>query len=320
MKKTNIIIVSLVFVAALAGNAFCAKVQDNIKELKTGVLASFADEDLKAINEVLTEKEQGQVDPSFERIILKLAKVKRAFPNSAGSISAILEDIRDIMSRIEFGGTGEFMSQNLITPVEKLSSDLAKLKNQDIIAFNATRGVIDTKYNVKGKSYSISDFYDEADRFLPGMVQIRDIGGLVYSMKANALDDVSNRLSELKKEYPAAQKDIAFVTDNVTYMVLGLDKVLTYKSVFDAQNFENTLENLESILSSLKESNPHVYDIVYSIINREYNTKTKGSYSISTIVFKVNEIFKDAGLPSTTAVYDPKKILISMDAYSPLYK
>ena len=310
-------------IAALAGNGFCAKMQYNIKELKSNVLA-FTKEDIKVLETSLAKEYNkkntaGQVDPSFERIILKLAKVKRAFPNNAGSISAIFGDIKEIMSRLEIGGTGEFVSQNLLTPVESLSKHLVELRKENIIAFNATVGVLDVKYNVEDDFYSIYNFYEEADRFLPGLVTINDTDGLVRAMKADALSDVSNRLTKLQKEYPA-EKNIGLIKENITYMVSGLDKVLTYKSVSDAQNFEGILENLESLLSELKKSNSGVFDIVSSIINREYNTKTKGSYSISTIVFKVNEIFKNYGLSDTASVYDPERILFSMDAYNPLYK
>jgi|GEM_PF-2014734 hypothetical protein len=322
MKKTNILFVSLVMVAALAGNAFCTKVQDNAKELKNSILF-LAEEDSKILKTALSEennkKNHNAVDPSFERIILKLAKVKRTFPNSAGSISAILGDIKEIISRLEIGGTGEFVSQNLLTPVESLSTHLVSLRKQDIVAFNATVGVIDTKYNVEGDSYSIYNFYEKTDRFLPSLVEIRDTDGLIRAMQADALSDVSNRLTQLQKEYPS-QKHIGLVKEKIQYFAFNIEKLLTYKNKEDAQNFEGNLEDLESVLRELRETYSHLFDIVSSIINREYNTKTKSSYSISTMVFKVNEIFSNAGLPSTAEVYDPERILISMDAYSPLYK
>ncbi len=316
MKKTNIFFVSLVMIAALAGNGFCAKVQDNIKELKTSVLA-FAQEDIKALQDVLIEKHNVQFDPAFERLTLKVEKLKQAFPKSAGNISAVFEEIKHILITANSSGEKYLIAEGFFRNFEDLSTALVNLRNQDFIAFNATVGVLDVKYNSRLGFLSIDGYYGWAWNYWPQGsldVEVTNKDGLVLAMEANPLKDVLNRLTKLQETEKVSDN----IKNTLSYIV----------SLYSANNFgsrdwsysiESAFESLESDLSKLKQSNENLYKKVVSIINREYNT-AKGSVSIAQMFERSNQevgcyVFADTGL-----IQDPQGILKSMDAYALQYR
>lgn len=311
MKNNKTFVLLAVF--ALLGNAaFCA---DTLT--KKAQQLSISKEIVKSVSDTLnTEKNNQQVDPALERVTLKVENLKKAFPNSANSISAVLGQIKEVIDRVNIGGSGEFRSQNMLEPLERLSSTLIKLKKQDPIAFNATVGVIDVKYTTTQGLSSLSGFITLADSFLPSMVEINDQEGLIYAMKADSIADVSNRLTKLGNDFPANKKDIEFIKEQVLYVAYAVNKEFANQSHY-GQNLENGLESLENLLRELKAKDSKVFDHVISIINREYVVK-KSTASISDLVETVNEIF--SGLPATALVRDPQKILISMTAYNPQYR
>ena len=310
--KNNKTFVLLAVFALLGNTAFCA---DTLSEKAQQL--NISKEVVKSVSDTLnTEKNNQQDDPALERVTLKVENLKKAFPNSAGNISGVLWHIKDIIARVNIGGTGEFRSQNMLEPLEKLSSVLIKLKQQDPVAFNATIGVIDVKYTTKQGLSSLSGFISLADSFLPSMVEINDQEGIIYAMKADPIADVSNRLTKLAEEFPAQRKTIETIKEQILYVAYSLSKEFANQSHY-GQNIENGLETLESMLRNLKAKDSKLYNIVVSIINREYFVK-KRSESISDVVEMVNDIF--SGLPASALVQDPQKILTSMTAYNPQYR
>ena len=135
-------------------------------------------------------------------------------------------------------------------------------------------------------------------------------------MKADPIADVSNRLTKLAEEFPAQRKTIETIKEQILYVAYSLSKEFANQSHY-GQNIENGLETLESMLRNLKAKDSKLYNIVVSIINREYFVK-KRSESISDVVEMVNDIF--SGLPASALVQDPQKILTSMTAYNPQYR
>ena len=196
--------------ALLANTAFCANTfTEKAQQL------NISKEVVKSVNETLNaEKSNQQIDPALERITLKVENLKKAFPNSAGNISAVFNNIKEVIDRINVGGSGEFRSQNMIEPLERLSSALVKLKQQDVVAFNATVGVLDVKYNTKQGALSLSGFISLAESFLPSMVEINDQEGLIYAMKADPIADISNRFTKLGNDFPAQRKTIETINYN----------------------------------------------------------------------------------------------------------
>lgn len=308
MNKKNIFFVSLMCIAALAGNGFCAKVQDNFKELKTNI-AAFAKEDVKALGDVLRqEQQQSEV---LDQVGAKLAKVKQQYPDSTKTIDAVFFAIKDLISRR--GATPEFYAQNLITPLERdLSPALIDLRNQNSGAFYATMSVIDVKYPTQHGAQSISYLLDFVNGYLPSASsEIRDTDNLLDSLQADSYKDALIMLKYLQKQNPAGASTVKGVVEQFTWLISAFGGSKSNES-FYGQNLEGALENLESNLRNIKSKDKVLFNSITGVINRKYTTKN-GTSSIKGMVGEVDCIFQN--LPPSAWVQDPEKILVSLDAY-----
>ena len=305
MKKGNILFVSLVMIAALAGNGFCAKVQDNVKGLNLTV-ATFAQEDIDALSTALVlEQQQSEV---LEQVGAKLAKVKEQYPESANNIARVFDAVSEIIDRMNRGGTPEFLAQNLITPLEGyLSPALVSLQKKDTGAFYATMSIIDVLYPVRQGQYSLSQIVDIPDSYMPEASRIRDTDYLIDSLEANSYNDALWLFSYLGKKEPNYKQTISIIEERFK-CVLSHYNSQDFGSKVWAQNVEGCLEDFESMLTTINALNPRLYGKVIGIMNRKYLASNGKKLSIAEM--KDFVILADTGL-----VQDPRGILDSMTAY-----
>ncbi len=312
MNKKNIFFVSLIFIGVLAGNAFCAKVQDNFKELKTNI-ASFAKEDVKVLGGVL-QQEQQQAEV-LDQVGAKLAKVKQQYPDSTKTIDAVFSAIKDLIARR--GPTPEFYAQNLITPLERdLSPALINLRNQNTGAFYATMSVIDVVYSTQRGNASLSDIIDFVDGYLPFEgSRVKDTDYLIYSLTADSYNDAMTMFKYLKKTEPEYTNTIKYVEGyfQLSYKgyKMGNDSDRVNNDLSWAEDASSPFWDLEYILSIQKTLNPRLYGKLTAIINRKYSTQT-GTVSIAEMVTRINKVLK---MNNKKLIPDPSGILASLDAY-----
>ena len=313
MKKGNIFFVSLVCIAALAGNAFCAD-RDNNTELNINSII-VDQESMQNLNKVLNEEKNQQVANSvLEQVAVKLAKVKKQYPDSARAIDNVFNAIKEISTR-SGGGRLDFLAQNYVTPLEgDLSPALISLKNQNTGAFYATMSIIDVVYPTQRGNSSLSNVLDFVNGYLPfESSQIKDIDYLIDSLTAESYSDALWLFGYLKKQDPAVQS-AALVEENFK-CVVGRYNSNDFGSKVWAQNIEGCLEDFESMLANIKVLNPKLYDKVFGIMNRKYLASNGKKLSIAEMKDFVNEKLKNYILADTGLVQDPRGILASMTAY-----
>lgn len=310
MKKGNIFFVSLVCIAALAGNAFCAKAQDEMKEIKASI-AAFAGEDIKPLAEEINKQDPNGI---MEQVSTKLEKVKKEYPASAGEINNVFAAIKELSSRRS--DRLDFLAQNYVTPLERdLSPALIALKNQNTGAFYATMNVIDVVYPTQRGNSSLSNVLEFVNGYLPSEnSQIRDTDNLIDSLTAEPYSDALWLFGYLQKQESALQT-ASFVEENFKCVVGRYNSKEDFGSKVWAQNAEGCLEDFESILANIKVLNPSLYDKVIGIMNRKYLAITGKKLSIAEMKDKVNEKLKNYILADTGLVQDPRGILASMTAY-----
>ena len=313
MKKTNIIFVSLVMVAAFAGNGFSATLKDNAKELKTDIIA-FAKEDFEVMKNALIQEQQ-QADV-LEQVGAKLAKVKKQYPDSARAIDNVFSAIKEISTR-SGGGRLDFLAQNYVTPLEgDLSPALISLKNQNTGAFYATMSIIDVVYPTQRGNSSLSNVLDFVNGYLPYEgSQIRDTDRLIESLSANPYGDALWLFSYLKRNESDVINTTSMIEENFK-CVLSRYNSKDFGSKVWAQNAEGCLEDFESILATVKVLNPRLYGKVIGIMNRKYSAANGKKLSIAEMKNFVNEKLKNYIVADTGLIQDPNGILESMDAYT----
>lgn len=311
MKKGNILFVSLICVASLAGSAFCADAQN--KKIEKDILVN-ANESVKSLSKVLSqEKNQQDLADSLGQVGAKLNKVKHQYTAVAGDIEGIFSTIKEIASRANQGGRSDFVAQNLITPFERdLSPALITLKSKNTAAFYATMNIIDTKYNTRYGSVSLSFLLNEVNGYMPQASAIKDKDGLINSLNAEPYQDAIKMLNYLQKNETANSQIVQSVRKDFED-VIGMYGAKADNESFWGQNLENSLETFEKNLRNLKASNKKLFESIVGIINRQYTTEN-GTASIADMVLEVNSIF--GNLPKSAQVKDPQEILISMDAYT----
>lgn len=311
MKKGNVVFVSFICVVALAGNAFCAKTQNNTKELKTNI-AAYVQEGSKALNSILSqEQEQAEV---LAQVEAKLAKVEKQYPESAKTIDAVFSAIKELIGR--GGTTPEFLAQNYITPLEAdLSPALVSLQKQNTGAFYATMSIIDVVYPTQRGNASLSDIIDFVDGYIPFEgSRVRDTDYLIYSLTADPYKDALWLFDYLEKKEPEVKNTTEYVRQKFNCVINNYNGEYFGSKVW-AQKTEGCLEDFESDLATVKVLNPRLYGKLVGIVNRKYNTKNRVS-SIALMVKTVDETLKNYIVADTGLVQDPRGILESLNAYA----
>jgi hypothetical protein len=311
MKKGNILFVSLICIAALTGNAFCAKVQDEMKEIKASI-AAFAGEDIKTLAEEINQQDPNGI---MEQVSAKLEKVKKEYPASAGEINNVFAAIKELSSRRS--DRLDFLAQNYVTPLERdLSPALIALKNQNTGAFYATMSVIDVEIPTQRGYRSLSSILDFVNGYLPFEgSQIRDTDNLIDSLGAQPYQDALWLFGYLQKNEPDVKQTTGIIEEKFK-CVLRHYNSQDFGSKVWAQNAEGCLEDFEYVLSTIKVLNPRLYGKVLGIMNRKYPATNGKKLSIAEMKDKVNESLRNYILADTGLVQDPHGILSSMDAYS----
>lgn len=314
MKKGNIFFVSLVCIATLAGNAFCADKGNNTELRINSIIVD--QESMQNLNKVLNEEKNQQVVNSvLEQVSAKLAKVKKQYPASAGDIDRAFAAIQEIVSR-GGGGRLDFLAQNYVTPLEgDLSPALIALKNQNTGAFYATMNIIDVVYPTQRGNSSLSNVLDFVNGYLPfDNSKIKDTDNLIDSLTANPYGDALWLFKYLEKNEPDVQRTTSMVEEKFK-CILSRYNSKDFGSKFWAQNAEGCLEDFESILSTIKVLNPRLYGKVIGIMNRKYSAANGKMLSIAEMKDKVNATLKNYIVADTGLVQDPRGILDSMTAY-----
>ena len=315
MKNRKVIFLSLFGMFALAANGFCL----NIAQEKAGAL-NVPGEVVNSLRDSLNQEnriQNQQFDPAFERLALKVEKLKQAFPKSAKNISTVFEEIKHILITANSSGEKYLIAEGFFRNFEDLSTALVNLRNQDFIAFNATVGALDVKYNSRLGFLSIDGYYGWAWNYWPQDfldVTPTNIDGLVCAMEANPLKDISNRLAKLQE----TEKVPDAIKNNIVSIV-----TLYGAKDFGSKNWcgfmDTYFENLEKDLATIKKENETLYKKVVSIINREYNT-VRDSVSIAKMFDRTNQEVGCYVASDTGYIPDPQGILKSMDAYALQYR
>jgi len=313
MKKGNIFFVSLVCIAALAGNAFCADKNNNTESKINSIIVD--QEEMQNLNKVLNEEKNQQVSNSvLEQVSAKLAKVKKQYPASAGDIDRAFAAIQEIVSR-GGGGRLDFLAQNYVTPLEgDLSPALVSLKNQNTGAFYATMNIIDVVYPTQRGNSSLSNVLDFVNGYLPfDNSKIKDTDNLIDSLTAEPYSDALWLFGYFQKQEPTLQTP-SIIEKNFKCVVSRYNSK-DFGSKVWAQNAEGCLEDFENILATIKILKPSLYDKVIGIMNRKYLASNGKRLSIAEMKNLVNATLKNYIVADTGLVQDPRGILDSMTAY-----
>lgn len=310
MKKINIFFVSLISIAVLAGNAFCAKEQNNIQDLKLKI-ASFAKEDIISLTTVLSQ-EKKHTD-TIEQIRIKLERVKKQYPDSARTIDKVFNAIRDIMD--VKASLPEVKGQSYITPLsDYLLPALRELRTQNSGVFYATMSVIDIKYPISGLSESLFEIIDFTNWNTPESVSVVDPDDFASALKADSKKDALWMFEYLMKKEPEVKNTTEIVMQRFKCVVSNYNKE-NFVSKDWAQTAEGCLEDLASLLATVNTLNPRLYGKVMGIMNRKYPAINGYNYSISEFKDFVNEKVRFCILDDSGLVFDEYGILDKLNAY-----